>query len=271
MGGAIYSDNADNISFHGDLIAGNRCTAGFGGIVVRNGSDGWNLRGDSNPTDGPVKPHVSIFDNEGCQIYNDNPFSGSYGFADPGNVDARYVFWGTTDDAQVKQGIYDFFDNAAKGVVFYSPTAQAAALSVISKPLNGVSIAGDRPGTTTYYAICDIGDPVSLTAPPAIEPCPVTLDFERWVIDGTPQPRGQLDASVVMNANHLLDARYRLFADANGDCKVNVLDLIAIRNKLGQNPGTEENWAVDINRDRRITILDLIVARNNLGVACPEE
>jgi len=54
-------------------------------------------------------------------------------------------------------------------------------------------------------------------------------------------------------------------ADATGDCIVNILDLIAIRNLLGQDPSTGSNWRADVNNDGKVNILDLIVVRGKLG------
>ncbi|HUW35218.1 MAG TPA: dockerin type I domain-containing protein, partial [Planctomycetota bacterium] len=57
--------------------------------------------------------------------------------------------------------------------------------------------------------------------------------------------------------------------DANMDCRVNILDLISIRNKLNQPVGTGDNWKADVNQDTRINILDLIFVRNKLNTQCP--
>jgi len=57
--------------------------------------------------------------------------------------------------------------------------------------------------------------------------------------------------------------------DANGDCRVNILDLIFIRNKLNQSVETGDNWKADVNQDTRINILDLIFVRNKLNTQCP--
>ena len=57
--------------------------------------------------------------------------------------------------------------------------------------------------------------------------------------------------------------------DANGDCRVNILDLIFIRNKLNQAVTTGDNWKADVNNDTRINILDLIFVRNKLNTQCP--
>ena len=58
--------------------------------------------------------------------------------------------------------------------------------------------------------------------------------------------------------------------DASQDCRVNILDLIFIRNKLNQAVGTGDNWKADINEDARINILDLIFVRNKLNTQCPQ-
>jgi len=57
--------------------------------------------------------------------------------------------------------------------------------------------------------------------------------------------------------------------DSNMDCRVNILDLIFIRNKLNQDVATGDNWKADVNNDLRINILDLIYVRNKLNTSCP--
>jgi len=56
--------------------------------------------------------------------------------------------------------------------------------------------------------------------------------------------------------------------DANADCKVNILDLIFIRNRLGQDPATGDNWRADVNEDAKINLLDLLYVRNRLNSRC---
>jgi len=60
--------------------------------------------------------------------------------------------------------------------------------------------------------------------------------------------------------------RGALLGDANLDCKVNILDLIFIRN--GLNADVNNNWQADVNVDGRINILDLIFVRNRINAAC---
>ena len=58
--------------------------------------------------------------------------------------------------------------------------------------------------------------------------------------------------------------------DCTRDCKVNILDLIYVRNRLGQTPAP--NDLADLNLpapDGKINILDLIAVRNQLGKQCP--
>jgi len=58
--------------------------------------------------------------------------------------------------------------------------------------------------------------------------------------------------------------------DSNMDCRVNILDLIFIRNRLNTDVTSGDNWQADVNEDGRINILDLIFTRNALGTQCPE-
>jgi len=56
--------------------------------------------------------------------------------------------------------------------------------------------------------------------------------------------------------------------DLNLDCRVNILDLIPIRNRLGQSAVSSGNWPADVNEDGWINVLDLIFVRNRLGGSC---
>ena len=63
--------------------------------------------------------------------------------------------------------------------------------------------------------------------------------------------------------------KWVVFGDADGNSRVDVLDLIFLRNRLGQNVDTADNWKADVNEDGRINVLDLIYARNRLGTSRP--
>ena len=56
--------------------------------------------------------------------------------------------------------------------------------------------------------------------------------------------------------------------DTNGDCMVNILDLLYVRNRLGLAPASVDNGSADLNGDGAINILDLILVRNKLGATC---
>jgi len=62
--------------------------------------------------------------------------------------------------------------------------------------------------------------------------------------------------------------RWPIPGDANGDCRVNILDLIAIRGRLNQSTTTGDNWIADVTGDGRINILDLILVRTKLNTKC---
>ncbi|HUS57385.1 MAG TPA: pre-peptidase C-terminal domain-containing protein [Planctomycetota bacterium] len=57
--------------------------------------------------------------------------------------------------------------------------------------------------------------------------------------------------------------------DANSDNKVNVLDLILVRNSLNQSPLSGLNYRCDVNDDSKINVLDLILIRNRLNTFRP--
>jgi hypothetical protein len=56
--------------------------------------------------------------------------------------------------------------------------------------------------------------------------------------------------------------------DANGDCSVNILDMLFVRNRLGQDTASGDNWQADVNEDAGINILDMIFVRNALNTSC---
>jgi hypothetical protein len=60
-----------------------------------------------------------------------------------------------------------------------------------------------------------------------------------------------------------------LAGDFNGDCTVNMLDLIYVRNRLGAKNTSVAELDGDVNGDGKINILDLIFVRGRLGTKCP--
>jgi len=107
-------------------------------------------------------------------------------------------------------------------------------LTVKSAPISGLSITSDKPGTTDYAPVCDAQEVVSLIAPPTACVDGKVCDFDRWYVDNVPQPKDQLELQLIMEANHSALAQYdwRLPGDVTGDCEVNVLDMIFVRNHV---------------------------------------
>ena len=57
----------------------------------------------------------------GNGVHNDMDDYPGWTCLSPGNVDARNVYWGTTNEFQIRDMIFDFFDYMVKGIVCYDP------------------------------------------------------------------------------------------------------------------------------------------------------
>jgi hypothetical protein len=53
--------------------------------------------------------------------------------------------------------------------------------------------------------------------------------------------------------------------DPNYDGRTNILDLVFIRNRTGQDPSSGDNWQADLNHDGEINIRDMIRAFNHFN------
>ncbi len=76
------------------------------------------------------------------------------------------------------------------------------------------------------------------------------------------------DNNVMFENFLLLESPNIIIEDVNRDCRVNILDLILVRNKIGESINKEDNWKADVNQDSVINILDLILVRNKLNSVC---
>jgi len=85
-----------------------------------------------------------------------------------------------------------------------------------------------------------------------------------------PRPNGRrLNMGAYGNtAQASKSAKWTMPGDTNDDCKINVLDLIFIRNNLNASPDSGGNWKADVNEDGKINVLDLIMVRNRLNTLC---
>jgi len=109
-------------------------------------------------------------------------------------------------------------------------------LIVQSVPVAGVSVSGSRPGTANYTASCADTEVVNLTVPAVASIGGRSWFFEYWVVDGQPKWRYIPVVSLTMDADHTATTVYDYApaGDIDGNCSVNVLDLILLRNRLGQ-------------------------------------
>lgn len=93
-----------------------------------------------------------------------------------------------------------------------------------------------------------------------------------WAYRPGPAPSGLELRDTIDASDHLpvyMRIRWRpIPGDANLDCKVDILDMIYIRNRLNQDPESGSNWTADVNNDGKINILDMILVRNHLNNVC---
>jgi len=107
---------------------------------------------------------------------------------------------------------------------------------------------------------------VSLSAQLRLFRGTVPYNFAYWKINGIAQQPRKTDIQFRVEADTTVEAVYHMLGDANGDCVVNVLDLISIRNRLGAH--SDDSWRGDVNLDGSVDVLDLISTRNKLGTRC---
>lgn len=103
----------------------------IGSEISENTGDGIQINGTNVGSivvsDDETNPTI-IAGNDGHQIYSDLLFEGSTDPLARGNVDARNVWWGTTEIPTIEAGIFDFFDNSNYGIVFYDPSAPSPGI-----------------------------------------------------------------------------------------------------------------------------------------------
>ena len=131
-------------------------------------------------------------------------------------------------------------------------------------PTTDVFVRDRQTGQTTLVSVASDGTQGNNPSePPAISADGRFVAFFSWATNLVPaDTNGVHDVFVHDRGGPSLPA------DVNGDCVVNILDLLAVRNRLGQDPTSGDNWRADVNGDGAINILDLIFVRNELGTAC---
>jgi len=69
-----------------------------------------------------------------------------------------------------------------------------------------------------------------------------------------PEPAGfRINMGAYGNTSEASKFKWLLEGDANGDCVVNILDMISIRNRLGEDPSSGDNWRADVTENGFIT------------------
>jgi len=181
-----------------------------------------------------------------------------------------YVFdrW-KVDDVPQEEGATELTVTMDQGHTVVAMYIAHAKLTVRSSPSYSVEVTGDRPGTTSYSALCAKDEVVSLTAPASIDVSDTELVFACWKLDGKLQAPFQRNMQITMDADHIATMNFHLPGDISDNCSVNVLDLILLRNKLNAPVSQGNNWKADLNNDGTIDLDDLIIMTGLLGKKCP--
>ncbi|HUU68099.1 MAG TPA: dockerin type I domain-containing protein [Planctomycetota bacterium] len=143
-------------------------------------------------------------------------------------------------------------------------------LTIDSTPISHIAIGGDTPGVTPYTAACADGEEIALSAPERVTLAGTEYRFLRWIVDGADQPAGQREITLTMSADRAATSVWALSGDIDGNCVVDLADLIAVRDRLLVDPGSPGYLDADLNGDGRVNVLDLILVRNLMGTRCPQ-
>ena len=89
------------------------------------------------------------------------------------------------------------------------PAAEAGDMNVMSTPILGVPVSGDRPGSTNYSAVCEDNTTVRISAPLVVS-YGISGDFAfvRWILDGVNQPVGDTSLEIKISDLHVAEAVY---------------------------------------------------------------
>ena len=97
-------------------------------LIASNGHYGLYLSGNSAPTLGNTSATTNnFFNNTSYELYHDGTST----------INARYNYWGTGDSTMVAERIYDYYDNTAKGKVYFGPFAQVPSLLTTNTSMSG--------------------------------------------------------------------------------------------------------------------------------------
>jgi len=107
-------------------------------------------------------------------------------------------------------------------------------LTVLSSPLPGVQIIGSHPGISQYAVPVERGQFVNLSASPDVNIDGTLYYFAFWMIDGNLMLPGMTNLSFIMQGDTTVMAIYdwRVPGDYNEDGKIDLKDLVFVRNRL---------------------------------------
>ncbi|MHC1776588.1 MAG: right-handed parallel beta-helix repeat-containing protein [Lentimicrobium sp.] len=161
--GANYNLNAENsgqpLIDHCTFTQsnGNGIIVNNSNLVIRNSSFHYNtghgilFEGTGTATLGNTAAYsCNLYNNGGYEVYNNSS----------ANVNARYNYWGTCDSTMIALSIYDKYDNAAKGIVYFGTFAQLPFLPTPTSLLGGTvkyANTGANPMKNAAMVIKDFG------------------------------------------------------------------------------------------------------------------
>jgi len=111
--GGVFIQNTDSLFVTSDRMLNN------GGYAVKTNSSCSDIVLSADPNDPTwiVYDHYDYWD----RIIHNVDYQLYYDSRSPGNVDARHVWWGTTNLEFINGYITDFQDDPSKGIVFHDP------------------------------------------------------------------------------------------------------------------------------------------------------
>ncbi|HDY65641.1 MAG TPA: PEP-CTERM sorting domain-containing protein [Phycisphaerae bacterium] len=145
-GGGVSMYSSHSVTFSEDLIANN---LGHGIFADRYGSGIILSLNPEHPT--------AILGNSGYQVWNEMDFLAEADPSGNANIDARNVWWGSTDTATIEAGIFDFFDDASYGVVFFDPYALSESPTLLPGDANNDGMVSADDYGSVQLNFGDIG------------------------------------------------------------------------------------------------------------------
>ena len=168
------------------------------------------------------------------------------------------------------------------------PANQFAILAVSESTISLKLDAADYPGETAFAIQCTATDPfdgsydqqwIDRCGIPSAEP--VWLTAQQWsglfaaglrplttytFVAEAGNPDGEITALGLP-----ICARTSIRGDMDGNCSVNIIDLVWIRMYLNMSLCSYSAAAADLNGDGKVNIIDMVACRMRLNDRCPDE